>query len=123
MDDFEARAIAHGRAVTYLQYEGYGETLCKVNGWDTKMLDDIRNHEQFKGLTQVADRTFQRHQMMDVASKVPDPYMEDCCAIGSVDECVSSLRRFIDAGADEIATYGSTPAQNAKLVAAWRDRA
>src|SRR5207302_2270084 len=23
MDDFETRAIAHGRAVTYLQYEGY----------------------------------------------------------------------------------------------------
>jgi probable F420-dependent oxidoreductase len=122
MDDFESRAIAHGRAVTYLQYKGYGETLCEVNGWDKQMLDDIRNHEQFTGLTQVADRVFQRHQMMEVAAQVRDPYMEDCCSFGTVDECVTSLKRFIDAGADEIATYGSTPGQNAGLVAAWRDR-
>jgi 5,10-methylenetetrahydromethanopterin reductase len=122
MDDFETRAIAHGRAVTYLQYKGYGETLCEVNGWDKKMLDDIRNHEQFTGLTEVADRVFQRHQMMDVAAKVRDEYMEDSCAFGTVDECVTSLQRFIDAGANEIATYGSTPAQNAGLVAAWRER-
>jgi probable F420-dependent oxidoreductase len=122
MDDFETRAIAHGRAVTYLQYKGYGETLCRVNGWDLGILDDIRNHERFTGLSEVADRVFQRHQMMDVAAKVPDAYMEDCSAFGSVDECVSSLQRFMDAGADEIATYGSTPTQNAKLIGAWRER-
>jgi hypothetical protein len=122
MDDFETRAIAHGRAVTYLQYEGYGETLCRVNGWDLGILDDIRNHERFTNLSEVADRVFQRHQMMDVAAKVPDAYMEDCSAFGSADECVSSLQRFMDAGADEIATYGSTPAQNAKLIGAWRER-
>jgi hypothetical protein len=60
--------------------------------------------------------------MMDVAAAVPDEHMLDCCAIGTVDECVTSLRRFLDAGADEVATYGSTPQQNASLIAAWRDR-
>lgn len=58
-----------------------------------------------------------------VASVIPDEYIWDCSAIGTVDECVSNLQRFIDAGADEIVTYGSTPAQNAELVAAWRDQA
>ena len=47
MDDFETRAIAHGRMVTYLKYPGYGEILCDVNGWDPQVLDDIRNHELF----------------------------------------------------------------------------
>ncbi|HEY1970821.1 MAG TPA: TIGR03857 family LLM class F420-dependent oxidoreductase [Pseudonocardia sp.] len=122
MDDFEARAIAHGRAVTYLQYPGYGEAMCDANGWDHQVLSDIRNHPKLAGLRDVADRTFQRHQMMDVAAAVPDEHMLDCCAIGTVDECVTSLRRFLDAGADEVATYGSTPQQNASLVAAWRDR-
>jgi probable F420-dependent oxidoreductase len=122
MDDFETRAIAHGRAVTYLQYKGYGETLCDINHWDRRILDDVRNHQQFAGLTEVADRKFQRHQMMDVAAKVPDEYMSDCSAFGTVDECVASLERFVDAGAHEIATYGSTPAQNATLLAAWRER-
>lgn len=122
MDDFEARSIAHGRMVTYLQYPGYGEQLAGANGWDFKVLDDIRGHKQFTGMNEVADRAFQRHQLMDVAAVIPDEYIYDCSAIGTVDECVTNLQRFIDAGADEIVTYGSTPAQNGKLVAAWRDR-
>ena len=122
LDDFETRAIAHGRMVTYMTYPGYGETLCSVNGWDPKVLDDVRNHELFKGLGKVPDLTFHRHQMMEAAACIPDEYMEDCSAFGSVDECAGSLQRFIDAGADEIATYGSTPGQNGKLIAAWRDR-
>ncbi|PQM45396.1 TIGR03857 family LLM class F420-dependent oxidoreductase [Mycobacterium talmoniae] len=122
LSDFEARAIAHGRMVTYLQYPGYGEQLCTANGWDQGLLDKIRNHKRFANISQVADREFQRHEMMDVASVIPDEYMWDCSAIGTVDECVANLQRFIDAGADEIVTYGSTPAQNAELVAAWRNR-
>jgi probable F420-dependent oxidoreductase len=122
LDEFEARAISGGRLVTYLQYPGYGEALCDANGWDHKMLHDIRNHKQFQGLKQVADREFQRHQLMDVARAIPDEYTWDCSAIGTVDECVTSLQRFIDAGADEIVTYGSTPKQNAKLIEAWRNR-
>jgi alkanesulfonate monooxygenase SsuD/methylene tetrahydromethanopterin reductase-like flavin-dependent oxidoreductase (luciferase family) len=46
----------------------------------------------------------------------------DCSAIGTPEECATSLQRFIDAGADEVTTYGSTPRQNAPLVAAWRER-
>jgi len=122
MADFEARAISHGRMVTYLQYPGYGEALANANGWDHKVLRDIRNHKQFQGLKQVADREFQRHQLMDVAAVIPDEYIHDCSAIGSTDDCVTNLQRFIDAGADEIVTYGSTPAQNRTLVGAWRDR-
>jgi 5,10-methylenetetrahydromethanopterin reductase len=122
MDEFEARAISGGRLVTYLQYPGYGEALCDANGWDHKVLSDIRNHPQFAGLKQVADREFQRHQLMDVAKAIPDEYVWDCSAIGTVEQCVINLQRFIDAGADEIVTYGSTPAQNAKLIRAWRDR-
>lgn len=35
---------------------------------------------------------------------------------------MASLEHFRDAGADEIVTYGSTPAQNARLAAAWAAR-
>jgi 5,10-methylenetetrahydromethanopterin reductase len=48
--------------------------------------------------------------------------MSESCALGSVDQCVTTLQRFRDAGADEIATYGSTPAQNADLATAWAAR-
>jgi probable F420-dependent oxidoreductase len=120
LDDAETRALAHSRMVTYLTYPGNGETMVEVNGWDPAVLDAIRGHELLRGLKDVPDRIFQRHQLLKVADAVPDEYIRECSAIGSVPECVDSLQRFIDAGADEIAVYGSTPAQNAELVAAWR---
>jgi hypothetical protein len=55
-------------------------------------------------------------------SVIPWSWVLDCSAIGSVDECVTSLQRFIDAGADEVTTYGSTPRQNDALIEAWRKR-
>jgi 5,10-methylenetetrahydromethanopterin reductase len=120
LDDTETRALAHSRMVTYLTYPGNGETMVEVNGWDPAVLDAIRGHDLLRGLKDVPDRIFQRHQLLKVADAVPDEYIRECSAIGSVSDCVDSLQRFIDAGADEIAVYGSTPAQNAKLVAAWR---
>lgn len=122
LDDVETRSLAHGRAVGYLQYPGYGETLIEENGWDMDVIHDLRTHRQLAANDKVADRLFHRHQLLEPAKLIPDEYMIDSCAIGSVDECVTSLQRFRDAGADEIATYGSTPGQNAKLIEAWRNR-
>jgi hypothetical protein len=108
--------------VTYLQYPYYGDALATANGWDLGPVNEMRNHPQFQGLTRAADLTFHRHEMLGPASVLPREWIFDSCAIGTVDECVTNLARFIDAGADEIATYGSTPRQNAKLIAAWRER-
>ncbi|MHB8690895.1 MAG: TIGR03857 family LLM class F420-dependent oxidoreductase [Solirubrobacteraceae bacterium] len=120
LDHAETRALAHSRMVTYLTYPGNGETLVEVNGWDPAVLDTVRGHELLRGLKDVPDRVFQRHQLLKVADAVPDEYIRECSAIGTVSECVDSLQRFFDAGADEVAVYGSTPAQNAELVTAWR---
>ena len=59
---------------------------------------------------------------MDVAALVPDSWMTDTCAVGSVEDCVRFLQSYLDAGADEITTYGSNPADNADLIKAWRRR-
>jgi hypothetical protein len=48
--------------------------------------------------------------------------MYETSAVGSIGDCVKTLAAFRDAGADELATYGSTPAQNSALLRAWRDR-
>jgi 5,10-methylenetetrahydromethanopterin reductase len=122
MDDVETMSISAGRMVTYLQYPYYGDKLAEANGWDLEVVNEMRNHPQFQDLNRAADLTFHRHEMLGPASVLPEEWVRDANAIGTVDECVTSLRRFIDAGADEIATYGSTPSQNAKLIAAWRDR-
>jgi probable F420-dependent oxidoreductase len=122
MDEFEAMSISAGRLVTYLQYPYYGDALATANGWDLAIVNDMRNHEQFQGLSRAADLTFHRHEMMGPASVLPLEWIHDSCAIGTAAECVTNLQRFLDAGADEIATYGSTPMQNAGLIGAWRER-
>ncbi|MGH3376372.1 MAG: TIGR03857 family LLM class F420-dependent oxidoreductase [Actinoallomurus sp.] len=121
LDDLETRTLAHARAVTYLDAPGYGEMLVQLNGWDPSLLAPVRAHEQFHGMeTAVSDLSFHRTQLLGPASLVPDEWMEQSCALGSVDQCVKTLQCFRDAGADEIVTYGSTPKQNAALADAWR---
>jgi len=123
MDDFEARSISTGRMVTYLQYPYYGDVLATANGWDLDVVQRMRDHKLFQGLDRAGDLTFHRHQMLEgPGSVIPWEWMLDCSAIGTPAECVTSLQRFLDAGADEVTTYGSTPRQNAALIAAWRER-
>jgi 5,10-methylenetetrahydromethanopterin reductase len=123
LDDFTTRAYAHARAVTYLEWPGHGEWLTQANGWDQSVLRELRGHRQFGSLVNGAvDQTFHRADLMDPARLVPDAWMQASCAIGSVGECVDTLQTFRDAGADEIAIYASTPAENAALIAEWRRR-
>jgi len=119
--ELETRSLTLGRAVGYLQYRGWGEVLVEENGWDMDVVVRMRNHKVLTANEKVADRIFHRHQLLAPAEVIPDKWMQDTCAIGSIDNCIKTLRRFRDAGADEITTYGSTPGQNAKLVAAWRE--
>jgi probable F420-dependent oxidoreductase len=122
LGDEEFRQLAHGRATSYFVYPGYGENLARVNGWDEQIVLKVRSHPIFTGLSKVADMAMHRHQMMDAAALIPDEWMLDACAFGTAEECVDNLERFVEAGADEITTYGSTPAQNAGLLAAWKKR-
>jgi probable F420-dependent oxidoreductase len=123
MDDFEARSISTGRLVTYLQYPYYGDILAKANGWDLDVVREMRAHPQLTSADRVGDLTYHRHQMVEgPGSVIPWEWILDCSSIGTPDECVSSLQRFIDAGADEVTTYGSTPRQNAPLISSWRER-
>lgn len=119
----EARALAHARAVTYLQAPEYGAALAKVNGWDSAPIERIRSEierMQNGGGDELADTAFHRIQLMDVAELVPDDWMTASCAFGTAAQCADKLREFKHAGADEITTYGSTPGQNAGLLASWR---
>jgi hypothetical protein len=124
LDDDETRALAHARAVTYLDAPGYGEMLVQLNGWDPAPLARLRDHAQFRNMgTAVSDLSFHRTELLGPAALVPDEWMEESCALGAIDTCVRTLQRFREAGADEIVTYGSTPNQNAELAAAWRHAA
>jgi probable F420-dependent oxidoreductase len=119
LSDTETRQLAHARALTYLQAPGYGDALCNANGWDRSVSDALNAHEKIRATGNAADVAFHRSELLELAKLIPDAWMQESCALGSVSECVTSLRRFRDAGADELVTYGSTPGQNAALAHAW----
>lgn len=123
MSELETLALAHARLVTYITWPGYDEIYARTNFWDVKVFEAAKNHPMFgKMPAPNADLSFHREQLLEPARLIPDELIRECCAIGSIDECVDKLQEFRDAGADEIITYGSTPADNAKLLAAWRAR-
>jgi probable F420-dependent oxidoreductase len=119
LGEVETRQICHARALTYLQAPGWGETLCEMNGWPAERLEQIRSHAQLQGHAAIADSVFHRAELEEPAKAVPDEWMAESCAVGSVEQCVAAVRRFREAGADEVVTYGSTPGQNAGLAEAW----
>jgi probable F420-dependent oxidoreductase len=122
VSDDEVRALTHARMVTYLGWEP-GVALVKTNGWDTGVVERVRSHPLLSGLPpEAADLGFHRSSLMDVARLVPDSWMDEACAIGTAAQCVARLQEYRDAGADEIATYGSSPVQNAGVIRLWRTR-
>ena len=123
LSDQETRELVHARFITYITYPGTGPVMMELSGWDKSVADKIAQHPVFQKMAdKTADQSFHRDELLEPASLIPDTWMTDCSAIGSIDTCVAKLQEFKDAGADEIATYGSSPTQNAALIDAWRKR-
>ena len=123
LTESETRQLTNARAVTYFQPPEWGRCYAALNGWDEGVMNRLREHVQLSSVkSELADLSFHRRELQEPARLIPDEWMREACAIGTVEDCVGKLQEFRDAGADEICTYGSTPAQNAGLIAAWRSR-
>lgn len=124
LDDEQTVAISKARLITYVQIPIYAQTYVEQNDWDPAVMKAIQEHPQFQALGRAnADQVFHRHQLLEPAELVPDAWMEQTCALGSPARCLDHLEALKAVGVDEFALYGSTPAQNAGLIAAWRERA
>jgi 5,10-methylenetetrahydromethanopterin reductase len=82
---------------------------------------NMTSGEQLRGIAS-ADQAFHRKDLLGPASLIPNSWMEQTSGIGSIDDCINTLQQFKDAGADELALYGSTPEQNAELIGKGRDQ-
>lgn len=137
LSETETLIMVAVRIAVYLQLPLLGDALVKLNRWDERVVNEIRNHPLFQNQgvstavqsprreeTTGADQNFRREdpRLIEVSRLVPESWLCACAAIGSADECVKALQRYRDAGADEIDIYSSTPAQNATLIRAWRQR-
>jgi probable F420-dependent oxidoreductase len=125
--EFETVMQVHARAIGFLGFAQLGEHLAELNGWDPRLPQLVRSHPKFADLAAshtTIDQKFHLDEVVDVAKElIPDDLVRHAAAIGSLDECVRSLSAFKEAGANELFCYGSSPADNEKLVAAWRDSA
>src|SRR5262245_42177761 len=122
LDELETHQIAHARAFTYLQAPGYADALCRTNGWDPSIIAKLGEHNQIMGSDDIADSRFHRKDLVEPAKLIPEEWIVESTAIGSIEECLAQFERFRAAGAEELVTYGSTPGQNEKLAGAWAAR-
>jgi probable F420-dependent oxidoreductase len=121
MDELETRAMVAARIVIGIQLPGMGDRLIALNGWDRDIVEEIRNHPQFADMNRaLIDLSFHRTGLLGPAELVPERWMRHSAAIGSSTEVVAKLREFKAAGAHEVDLYGSSPAQNARVIELWR---
>lgn len=126
-DEERMLELVGSRIVVYMQMADWAEVLMRANRWDGDADRDamlaIRNHALFRDLDVDGDHVVGRGEMIDVAREsVPERWLREAGAIGSADECMKTLQQFRDAGADEIAIYGPTPAECSGLAGLWRQR-
>lgn len=123
LEEDEVRLLIAARIVIYLQVPELGATFVRMNGWDPKTRDEICNHPLFASMrSKLADNSFHRSDLLEVSRLVPESWIREVAVVGSLDECVKMMQAFKDTGCAEIDFYSSSPAQNAGLVEAWRNR-
>lgn len=109
------------RMVGYMQLEVFRNSYARSNGWDLQKLLEIANHPMFQGMERAnAVQSFRTSDLLEPAQLVPDRWVAESCAVGSISGCVKLMQDFKDAGADELAFYASKPSENAPLIDAWR---
>jgi 5,10-methylenetetrahydromethanopterin reductase len=123
LDDLRTTLVSKARLITYVAgMPGYAANYVKSNGWSADVFQTIQEHPMFASMSRPnADQSFYRHQLLEPSELIPDKWMADSCAIGSVDHCVARFAELKDVGIDEFALYGSNPAENATLISAWRE--
>jgi 5,10-methylenetetrahydromethanopterin reductase len=121
MGAHEELLLMHARMVTYIGQPGMVAQYGRLNGWDMELIRPIREHAMFADDPDRVDHNFHREDLVEVAKIVPDDWVYPTSLHGSIDDCVAKMQEYRDAGAGEISFYGSSPRENAKLIAAWRE--
>jgi probable F420-dependent oxidoreductase len=125
--DFDEEQTLNQTSARFLTYvvglPAIRRAFARINGWDEATIKALGSQPVFQNMNRkTADLVFHRYQLIEAAKQVPIEWMQESCALGSVDDCVDKIAEFRAAGADEVVLYGSTPADNERVVAAWRSR-
>jgi probable F420-dependent oxidoreductase len=110
-----------GRLSTYLQ--GYGDLMVKTNGWDPDVLRRFRADETVKSYSRGGTRMIDSPQtpiehLEHIATLLPDEWLEPA-ATGTRQQCVATVRRQFELGADGVILHGATPPELAPIIEAY----
>ncbi|MGW5074982.1 TIGR03857 family LLM class F420-dependent oxidoreductase [Rhodococcus sp. NPDC004095] len=105
-----------GRLGTYLQ--GYGQLLVDTNGWDPVVLQRFLSDPVISSVGGL-DIVGTTDQLEHAAGLLPDEWLAPA-ATGTPAQCVDAIRHQFDLGCDGVILHGSTPAELAPIVAAYR---
>lgn len=106
-----------GRMASYLQ--GYGDLLVSTNGWDPAPLATFRADDVVATFPGAIDQKATTEQLEHVARLLPDEWLASA-ATGTPEQCVATIRRQFDVGADAVILHGATPTELAPVVEAYR---
>ncbi len=107
-----------GRLATYLQ--GYGEVLVRANGWDLEDLKRFREDPLVQGYPGAFDAVGTGEELRHLRDRVLPPAWTEASATGNPATCAQRILDQLDAGADSVVLHGSTPAELAPVLEAWR---
>ncbi len=109
------------RAAGYFHVPGLGDSLVAANHWDPAALTAYRSHPALVALGErTADKHLPRAELVALSRTLPDGWLASASASGTAAQCATVLRRYLDAGADELILHGSTAPHLGGLVDAFR---
>lgn len=112
--------ILEARAVSYFMHREVGLPIVSMNRWDEGPMDRLVETGLSRleyGQGDIADA---RRQMAEAVAMLPEEWLDQGAAIGSLARCAARLAQYRDAGADQILLHGTTPDQQSEIVAAVR---
>lgn len=117
----QTETVVGGRAITYLQTPVLGDAIARANGWDPGEVERIRHHPAFgslgrAGVASLADQRHTLDELAEVARDLPEGWLRDVTAVGSVPDVAARLQRYLEAGADELILHGPRPTELGPLV-------
>jgi probable F420-dependent oxidoreductase len=97
-----------GRLATYLQ--AYGDLMVATNGWDPDVLDRFRADPFVAGFRAAIDDKATARQLEHVATLLPREWLA-AAATGTPEQCVVTVQRQFELGADGVILHGASPAE------------
>lgn len=105
-----------GRLASYLQ--GYGDLMVETNGWDPAVLAAFRQDPLVARFPGAIDQLATTDQLEHIATMIPEEWLASA-AVGSPEQCVATVRRQLDLGADAVILHGATPTELRPIVEAY----